>query len=156
MFHSLGKRLPYVYELRCEAFRFSEEEIHTGVEDIDLVAEENAYTMLLHLNTNGTGEYEDGDVIFQSPDRTYANSTAHATIKEWYKANGSMFIYDITGSFTANGNVYANSTNAIYKVSSVADEKNDYVKYDIYDNENFDTGADLILDLSEVNPFGTP
>ena len=28
--------------------------------------------------------------------------------------------------------------------------------FDIFDNKDFDTGADLVLDLSEVNPFGNP
>ena len=37
-----------------------------------------------------------------------------------------------------------------------ADHREDYVTFDIFDNKNFDTGADLILDLSETNPFGTP
>ena len=34
MFHSLGKRLPFVYEMRCELFRYSQESINTGVEEI--------------------------------------------------------------------------------------------------------------------------
>lgn len=155
MFHSLGKRLPYVYEMRCEAFRYSEEEIDTGVEEIDDVAAENAYTEKLTLNTNGTGIIQDEDIVFQSPDRTYANSTSHATVKEWFKANGSLFVYDITGSFTANANIYAKSTNAVYRLASV-DDKTDYVIYDIFDNKDLDTGSNLILDLSELNPFGTP
>jgi hypothetical protein len=156
LFHQVGKRLPYVYELRCEAFRFAQDEIDTGVEDIDLVAEENAYKRKLNLNTSGTGNILEGDVIYQSEDGTWANATAHATVSDWFKANGTTFIYDISGIFTAGSNVYANSTNAIYRITSIDDEKSDFVKYDIYDNENFDTGADLILDLTEVNPFGTP
>jgi hypothetical protein len=155
MFHSLGKRLPYVYEMRCEAFRYSEEEIDTGVEDIDDVAADNAYTVRLALNTNGTGIIEDEDVVYQSPDGTYAHATAHAIVKDWFKANGSLFIYDVTGSFTANANVYAKSTNAVYRLAST-DDKTDYVIYDIYDNKDLDTGSNLILDLSELNPFGTP
>lgn len=155
MFHSLGKRLPYVYEMRCEAFRYSEEEIDTGVEEIDDVAAENAYTIKLSLNTNGTGIIEDEDIVYQSPTGLYSQATAHATVKEWFKANGSLFVYDVTGSFTANANVYAKSSNAVYRLAS-ADDKTDYVIYDIFDNKDLDTGSNLILDLSELNPFGTP
>jgi hypothetical protein len=36
------------------------------------------------------------------------------------------------------------------------DDMTDYVIYDIFDNKDLDTGADLILDLSEVNVFGAP
>jgi hypothetical protein len=155
MFYSLGNREPYIYEMRCELFRFSEDEISTGVEEIDRVAEENSYTMKLNIETTGFSNFIDGEVIYQSPDGTWANSTSHATIKDWYKANGTMFIYDITGNFTAN-NIYGNTSLAIYAVTSVDDEKNDYVSFDIFDNKDFDTGADLVLDLSEINPFGTP
>lgn len=155
MFYSLGNREPYIYEMRCEMFRFSEDEIATGIEEIDQVAEENSYTQLLNVLTSGFGSYIDGETVFQSPDGTWANNTAHATIKEWEKANGKMYIYDVTGAFTANA-LYGNTSAASYSVTTVADERNDYVTFDIFDNMNLDTGADLILDLSEVNVFGTP
>lgn len=155
MFHSLGKRLPFVYEMRCEAFRYSEDEIDTGVEEIDDVAAENAYTEKLVLNTQGTGLIYDEDVVYQSPDGTFAHATAHGIVKEWFKANGTLFIYDVTGTFAPGSNVYAKSSNAVYTMTSV-DDKTDYVVYDIYDNKNLDTGSDLILDLTEFNPFGTP
>jgi hypothetical protein len=153
-FHQVGKRLPYVYELRCEAFRFSQDEIDTGVDEIDLVAEENSYAIRLNVSTTGSGSFIDDEVVYQSPDGTWANNTAYGKIREWHKANGVMFIYDITGNFTAN-NLYGNSSLALYIVSG-KDDKTDYVKYDIYNNEDFDTGADLILDLTETNVFGTP
>ena len=157
MFYSLGNREPYIYEMRCELFRFSEDEIDTGIEEIDQVAEENSYTMKLNIATTGIGSFQDSEIVYQSPDGTWANSTAHATVKEWYAANGTMFIYDITGNFTANDTVlYGNTSHAYYDTLSIADEKTDYVSFDIFDNKDFDTGADLVLDLSETNPFGTP
>lgn len=155
LFHSIGKRLPFVYELRCEAFRFSQEEIDTGVEEIDQVAEDNAYTIKISLNTSGSGNLLEEDIVYQSPDGTYANATAEGIVADWFKANGTLFIYNISGDFTAGSNVYAKSSNAIYTMAS-KDDKTDYVKYDVYDNQGLDTGADLILDLSELNPFGTP
>lgn len=157
MFYSLGNREPYIYEMRCELFRFSQDEIDTGIDEIDQVAEENSYTMKLNLATTGVGSYFDGEIVYQSTDGTYANSTSHATIKEWYAANGAMFIYDITGNFTANSTLlYGEESKASYYTLSIDDEKNDYVSFDIFDNKDFDTGADLVLDLSEINPFGKP
>lgn len=156
MFYSLGNREPYIYEMRCELFRFSEDEIATGVDEIDQVAEENSYTMRINVARTGIGTFQDGEIIYQSDDGTYANSTAHATIKDWYMANGTMFIYDITGSFANNTTVIGKNSEAIFDVLSIDDEKNDYVSFDIFDNKDFDTGADLVLDLSEINPFGNP
>jgi hypothetical protein len=155
MFYSLGNREPYIYEMRCELFRFSEDAIDTGVKEIDQIEEENSYTLRLNLATSGVGNFKDGEIVYQSTDGTWANNTAYAELGEWYKANGTMFIYGITGNFTANA-VYGNTSLAQFTVNSVSDEKNDYVKFDIFDNKDFDTGADLILDLSETNPFGTP
>ncbi len=156
MFYSLGNREPYIYEMRCELFRFSEDAIDTGVKEIDQIEEENAYTLRLNLATSGVGNFKDGEIVYQSPDGTWENATAYAELGEWYKANGAMFIYGITGNFTANSAIYGNTSLAQFTVSGIADEKNDFVKFDIFNNEDFDTGADLILDLSEKNPFGTP
>jgi hypothetical protein len=152
---TLGKRNPYIYELQCELFRYSQEPIDTGVEEVDDVAAENSYVIKLVLNTNGTGLYMDDDIAYQSPDGTFANNSAKGIIKEWYASNGSLYLYNITGNFVANSNVYAVTSNANYRMIS-KDDKTDYVIYDVYDNEGFDTGANLILDLSEQNVFGTP
>lgn len=158
MFYSLGNREPYIYEMRCELFRFSEESIDTGIEEIDIIEQENAYTMRLNLPTTGFNNFFDNEVVYQSADGTWANNTASAEIKDWYKANGTMFVVGINGQFSSNGanTLYGNTSGAQFSVLSVGDEKNDYVKFDIFNNEDFDTGADLILDLSESNPFGTP
>ncbi len=155
MFYSLGNREPYIYEMRCELFRFSEDAIDTGVKEIDQIEEENSYTLKLNVELSGVGNFKDGEVVYQSPDGTWANNTAHAELSEWYKANGTMFIHSITGNFTAN-TLYGNTSLAQITINTIDDEKNDYVKFDIFDNKDFDTGADLILDLSETNPFGTP
>lgn len=158
MFYSLGNREPYIYEMRCELFRFSEEAIDTGVEEIDIIEQENAYTQKLNLPVTGFNNFFDNEVVYQSPDGTWANNVANAEIRDWYKANGTMFIVGISGQFSSNGanTLYGNTSGAQFSVLSVDDERNDYVKFDIFNNEDFDTGADLILDLSETNPFGTP
>lgn len=158
MFYSLGNREPYIYEMRCELFRFSQEAIDTGVEEIDIIEQENAYTMRLNLATSGLSNFLDNEVVYQSTDGTWANNTASAEIREWYKANGTMYVVGINGSFssTSANILYGNTSGAQYTVTSVADEKSDFVKFDIFNNKDFDTGADLILDLSETNPFGTP
>lgn len=155
MFHSLGKRLPYVYEMRCEQFRYSQEEINTGIEEIDQVAEENAYTIRLDLATSGTRNFIDGEVIYQSSDGTWANNFANGIVKEWYKANGMMLVYNVEGQFKTGSLVYGNTSQAIYNNTQL-DERTDYNDQDLYDNEEFNDEATLILDLSEFNPFGTP
>lgn len=160
MFHSLGKRLPFVYEMRCESFRYSQEEINTGIDVIDEVAEENQYTtrIMLDVSTNYSSprtEYLDGEVVYQSTDGTWANNFASATISEFYKANGALFLHNIEGQFVANSFVYGNVSRSIYRSISY-DDRTDFNKYDDYDNQEFKLETDSILDLSETNPFGTP
>lgn len=155
MFFSLGNQHPFIYEMRCEDFRFSEEQFDTGVKDIDMVEEENAYTIKISLNTTGTGSFNDGEVVYQSSDGTWANNTATGEVKEWYASNGTMFIYNIKGSFANNANVYGNTTHSIYKTNGVIDTTTDYITNDLTDNEEFANNSILILDLSEINPFGS-
>ena len=159
MFYSLGNREPYIYEMRCELFRFSEEQFDTNVSEIDQIEQDNAYTYRINVEENGFGSFIDGERIYQSPsDGTWTNHTASAEIKEWYKANGTMFLVNVVGQFSTDGanTIYGNTSHAQYTLMSLTDEKNDYVSFDIFDNKDFDTGADLVLDLSETNPFGNP
>lgn len=146
---------PYVWELRCENFRFSQDKIATGVEEIDVIGEDSSYKMRLNLGA-GSGIISENDTVFQSTDGTWVNNYAHATVSDWFKANGTTYIYNINGIFAANSNVYSSKSNGIYILTSVGDEKIDHVKFDVFDNHDLDTGADLILDLTENNPFGTP
>lgn len=155
MFYSLGNRHPFVYEMRCEHFRYSEEKINTGIEEIDQVEEENAFTIKLNLATSGTGGFVDGEIVYQSSDGTWANNTAYGEISEWFKSNGTMFVHSVAGVFSNNTTLYGNTSGAIYNTVSY-DSTGDYSKYDFFDNETFDSDTTLVLDLSEMNPFGTP
>ena len=93
MFHSIGKRLPYVYEMKCEAFRASQDQITTGIDAIDQVAAENNYS--LELNVSGSWGHQDldfylGETVFQSPNVNYNGAVCKGTVKEWNHANGTL------------------------------------------------------------------
>ena len=155
MFHSIGKRLPFVYEIRCEAFRSSQEPINTGVEEIDQVALDNNYTMTLILNTpTNEIDYFMGEEVFQSSNGNWNGAYAHATVKQWFASNNTLWLYNIVGNFRTSANVIGNTSQAIYSVTSL--DRYDQSSYDLTDNENVYADASIILDLSETNPFGTP
>lgn len=155
MFFSLGNQHPFVYEMRCEDFRYSEEKIDTGIEDIDAVEEENAYTIKLNLATSGNGLFQHDEVVYQSSDGTWANNTAYAHVSKWNAANGMMLVFDVTGSFANGAPLYGNTSGAVFNTIS-KDETSDLNVYDLSDNEYFNSDTTLILDLSELNPFGVP
>lgn len=155
MFHSIGKRLPFVYELRCEVFRSSQEPINTGVEEIDQVGIDNNYTMTLILDNGGYDlDYFMGEQVFQSSNGNWNGAYAHATVKQWFASNNTLWLYNIVGNFTNSANVIGNTSQAIYSISSI--DNYDQSSYDLTDNENVYADASIILDLSETNPFGTP
>jgi hypothetical protein len=157
MFHSIGKRLPFVYELRCEVFRGSQEPINTGIEQIDQVGIDNNYSMALNLSQVGPNklDYFLGENVYQSSNANWNGAYAKATIKEWFASNNTILVYNIVGDFRNGANVIGNTSQAIYNLSGY-DNKENNTFYEMFDNKELNTDASAILDLSEHNPFGTP
>lgn len=152
LFFSIGKRNPYMYELRCELFRFSDEQIETGVEEIDDVQVENSYTIQLSLG-NGAGTFYDGEIVYQGSN--VATSNIKATVTDYDVGAKKLTLHNVMGSFASGINIRGVTSNAVYTIAS-SDELGDYVFYDQSDNKNLQTEAALFIDLSEINPFGMP
>lgn len=53
----------YSYELRCELFEYSDEEIETGVEEIDAIELEQAAAIKLIMDPGGTGDFTVGEEV---------------------------------------------------------------------------------------------
>jgi hypothetical protein len=152
MFFSLGKRAPYIYELRCEVFRFSNEDFETGDEVIDDMEHAAAYTVSLTLGT-GIGNYFKNEIVYQGSNLAYATASAEA--KHWIPETKVIEVINVKGEFTANANVIGTQSNTIYRLAS-SDTLADLVDYDDSDNRIIQTEADTFIDLSEINPFGVP
>lgn len=151
-FFSIGKRNPYIYELRCELFRFSDEQIITGVEEIDDVQSENSYTIELALGA-GTGTFYDGEIVYQGAN--VSSSNIKATVTNYDTSTKKLTVHNIMGTFATATLVKGVNSNASYTVTST-DILGDFVFYDQSDNKNLQTEASLFIDLSEINPFGNP
>lgn len=152
LFFSLGKRNPYIYELRCEVFRFSNEDFETGDEVIDDLEHAASYTVTLSLGT-GTGNYYKNEIVYQGANLAYATASAEA--KHWIPETKVIEVINVKGAFTANANVIGSQSNTVYRLANF-DELADLVDYDDSDNRIIQTEADLFIDLSEINPFGVP
>lgn len=157
MMHSIGKRLPYVYEMRCEMFRSSNEPINTGVEEVDQVGIDNGYTLALTLTQIGGYEidYFLGEEVFQSANGNWNGAYAHGSVTQWFASNNTIQIHNIVGQFQVGQTLIGNTSNATYTVSYY-DEKVNNSFYDLFDNKPLETESTPFLDLSESNPFGTP
>lgn len=152
-FHTLGRKVPFFYELEMEKYKYSQEVIDTGVPEIDIVVDNSAYTIDLQLGT-GTGSYQYKEVVFQSPDNTYANATTVASVSNWDATSNTLSVTNIAGEFTDVYSVIGSTSGADFTLST-------YNPLDVnlhnekYDNLYIDQQANSIIDFSETNPFGT-
>jgi hypothetical protein len=152
-FHMLGRKQPYFYELKLEKFKYSQEVIDTGTEEIDEVVEQNAYTIKL-ITGAGTGTYELNEIVYQSNDNTFANATCQAVVQTWSPNTSILTITTIKGTFATNMRVIGQTSNARYFLTSY-DPYLDNVADSSYGNKTIKTESDSIIDFSESNPFGS-
>lgn len=152
LFFSLGKRNPYIFEMRCEVFRYSNEDISTGDEEIDDKETSASYTVKFAM-TSGNGNFSKGETLYQGTN--LASATATATVKEWNPFTKVLEVVHIKGAFANTSNVIGATTNSVY-TSFTIDDLADLVTYDDSDNRILQTEADNFIDLSEKNPFGVP
>jgi len=151
-FFMLGRKVPYYYELELEKFKYSQEVISTGVDDIDQVVTDSAYT--LHLNTGaGSGTYAIKELVYQSLDGTYANATSIATVQSWIPSSHTLSVTNIAGEFVDGEIIVGQSSNAQYLLSTF-DPLNTPAAKESYDNELIQTTAQPYINTSETNPIG--
>jgi hypothetical protein len=151
-FHMLGRRQPYFYELRMEKFKYSQEVIASGVAEIDDVVYESAYQLHLNLGTV-TGLYAINEIVFQSPDSTYANATSLGTVQTWIPSSNTLSISNIAGEFI-NGQSIIGQTSGASGPLIQFDPLRDPAYKEVYDNEYIANSAISVIDFSETNPFG--
>jgi hypothetical protein len=152
IFFSLGKKIPFIYEIRCELFRYSQENMDTGVDAIDSIERDSAYTIELDM-INGTGNYIRDEMIYQGANLAF--STASAQVSNWDPITSKLTAYNIKGQFIDDTLVTGDSSGAVYTLHTF-DDLDDFARYDQYDNRNIQTEADDFLDFTEINPFGKP
>lgn len=151
-FFMLGRKVPYYYELELEKFKYSQEVISTGVADIDQVVTDSAYT--IHLNTGaGTGTYTIKELVYQSPDNTYANATSVATVQSWIPSSSTLSVTNIAGVFVDGEVIIGQSSNAQYMLATF-DPLFEPANKESYDNEIIQTTAQPYINTSETNPIG--
>jgi hypothetical protein len=151
-FFMLGRKIPYYYELEMEKFKYSQEIIDTGVEDIDNVVAQSSYTLDLTL-AQGANNYTQKEIVFQSNDNTYANAIVTATVQNWSNTSNTLSVTNIIGDFINNILVIGTSSNARH-VLMTFDTMADSTRNEVYDNQHIFGEANTIIDFTEINPFG--
>jgi hypothetical protein len=149
-FFTLGRKIPYFYELQLEKFKYSNEIINTGIPGADIVNLQDSYTLDLVMQT-GDSDYFTKEVVYQGS--SYANANVVAVVSDWDSNNKILHVTNIAGEFKTNVNVIGVSSNTSILLSSL-DPLDVSLTREVYDNRIIQNEADQIIDFSEQNPFG--
>ena len=154
-FYQSGKN--YSFDITCELFQYSQEQLETGITDIDDIEKEQGYTIDLVMTAGGSGTFTDDEVIYQGANLGAA--TFKGTVVSWNAVTRTLRLNDVSGSIAAVTTTGVTSS-AAWSLSSTTDPTG---KADLdqvlptdpnADNLEFEIEADSILDFSENNPFG--
>jgi hypothetical protein len=150
-YHQVGRKAsrPYFWELRVEQFKFSQENIDTGINDIDLIGVLNSYTIQLQLGA-GSGNYVIGEEVYQGS--TYLTNTSSARVSDWNPVDKVLSIIDIKGSMNANTAIVGTVSTTSYTLSDY-DQIEDHVPDDISDNYDLVDESEDMLITTETNPL---
>jgi len=152
-FFTLGRKIPFFYELELEKFKYSQEIMETGIADIDDAATQSGYTIDLIVGAGNANNYTQKEIVFQAPDLTQANATAVAIVQNWIPASNTLSVTNISGEFTGNSVIIGASSNARFTLASYNPLK-DSTRNETYDNLYIENQANNIIDFAEINPFG--
>ena len=151
------------YKLRCELFEYNDENLDTGIEAIDDIEKDYAYTYLLTLDSASYG-YEVGEIITQTfssgvvmQGEVAAFSDSDNIMKLIHiGADDGNYHEFITGSRVLSARNLGNTVLPRYSNSLVLSVNEDNKIAENEQNDDFETTADGFLDFSETNPFGDP
>ena len=151
-FFTLGRKIPFFYELELEKFKYSQEVIDTGIEDIDDAVTQSGYTIDLNV-ANGANNYIQKEIVYQAPDSTQANATVVAIVQHWSNTSNTLSVTNIAGEFISNNIIIGAVSNARHTLVSF-DPLKDSTRNETYDNLYIENQANNITDFTEINPFG--
>lgn len=151
LFFAIGRNNPYLYELRCEVFRYSNEEIDTGIDDVDSVADDSSYTVEISLGS-GANNYSIGETVYQG---NVANPEFSGKLTDWNPDLKTIKVINIIGTVNAGAQIIGSTSNTRY-IATIEEDMEPVVRDDNYDNRLIQTEANTIIDFSESNLFGAP
>ena len=145
-FYQVGKL--FVFKLQCELFEYSGEDFDTGNTFIDLVEDQQAYSIELTMDATGTGTY-------YANENVTLNSVVVGEVVSWVASTNTLTIKNNTRTLQVGDTLVGADNGASYDILTITDVmtmSNDPNAQ----NKEFEDKDTSYLDFSETNPFGEP
>jgi hypothetical protein len=147
-FYQSGKN--YIYNLTCELFQYSEEQLDTGITSIDNIEREQSAAIDLLMNAGGSGTFTIDESVYQGAN--LAAATGKGVVVSWNAPTRTLRVNDTSGTFAAGTATIGATSSASWVLTSHDTQALPTIPF--ADNKEYETLGDSILDFSEDNPFG--
>ena len=145
-FYQVGKL--FVFKLKCELFEYSQEDFDTGIGDIDLIEDEQAYTTVMSMGSGNGQNYVVNENITKG-------GTVVGEVVTWNNITSKLTVKDVTTTLAVNDVLVGATSTAQFTITSI-DDRMVFSNDAAAQNKDFEDQDSNYLDLSEVNPFGEP
>lgn len=141
------------YKMRCQLFEYNDEDLDTGIQEIDVIEQDYAYTYQLELAENSP-YIKIGDTATQ----TLSDGTIiTGEVSKWSDSDNILNVIHVGAS---DGNYHEFITSQVVTVNdsdfTVLSVAEDNKISSNEQNEEFSTFSADFLDFTENNPFGDP
>ena len=142
------------YKMRCQLFEYNDEDLDTGIEAIDEIERDYAYTYQLRLNE--TSPYiKIGNTVTQ----TLSDGTIlTGEVSKWSDSDATLHVIHFGASdgnfheFVSSNGVTINDSD--FTIETILADDNKISQNE--QNDEFSTFSDDFIDFTENNPFGDP
>jgi len=145
-FYQVGKL--FVFKLTCELFEYSQEDFDTGIGDIDIIEDEQAYTTVMTMASGNNKNYVVNENITKG-------GTVVGEVVAWNNITSKLTIKDVTTTLATTDVLVGATSTAQFTINSI-DDRMVFSNDASAQNKDFEDQDSNYLDLSEVNPFGEP
>jgi len=147
-----------VFKCRAQLFDYNSEDFDTGIEEIQDIEKDHAYTYLLKIqgaDINNRKPIYSGNIITQNQSGVLVT----AEVAKYSDSDGTIHAVNLSSSdatfklFQADSSITVDSASNIHTIQSIS-ELNKLSENE--QNTDFGSFGDDFLDFSESNPFGDP
>lgn len=144
----------YTFKLRCELFEYNDEDLDTGIYDIDKIEQDYAYKYILTLDSAGAG-FDVNTTVYQT---LSSGVVMNGEVSKWSDSDNKLHLIHIGSDdnafheFVSGIAVYDSASNRVLVNSVIEDNQISANEQ----NDDFSNSIADFLDFSESNPFGDP